>query len=104
MARRLAGFVIDCQDSKLAMARKFWSGALGLPVVGDAGADWSSLLRGASTTQQARPAPERLGLSFLKRRCRQFSQCRGKLFLGNASGHLAQHLVAQMQANGLHMP
>ena len=51
MARRLAGFMIDCQDSKLAMARKFWSGALGLPVVGDAGADRSSLLRGASTTQ-----------------------------------------------------
>jgi len=33
MARRLAGFMIDCQDSKLAMASKFWSGALGLPVV-----------------------------------------------------------------------
>ena len=63
MARRLAGFMIDCQDSKLAMARKFWGGALGLPVVGDAGADRSSLLRGASTTQQARLAPERLGLS-----------------------------------------
>ena len=33
MARRLAGFIIDCQDSKLAMASDFWSKALGLPVV-----------------------------------------------------------------------
>ncbi len=33
MSRRLAGFMIDCQDSRLAMARGFWSKALGLPVV-----------------------------------------------------------------------
>ena len=33
MARRLAGFMIDCQGSKLADARRFWSKALGLPVM-----------------------------------------------------------------------
>jgi len=33
MARRLAGFLIDCQDGTLESARAFWSGALGLPVV-----------------------------------------------------------------------
>jgi predicted enzyme related to lactoylglutathione lyase len=31
--RRLAGFLIDCEDGSLAQAREFWSGALGLPVV-----------------------------------------------------------------------
>ncbi|KFN42639.1 hypothetical protein N789_13440 [Arenimonas oryziterrae DSM 21050 = YC6267] len=39
--RRLAGFMIDCQGEDLAMARRFWSQALGLPIVdpdeGDAG-------------------------------------------------------------------
>ena len=33
MTRRLAGFMIDCQGDDLARYRKFWSGALGLPVV-----------------------------------------------------------------------
>ena len=33
MARRFAGFMIDCQDSKLAMACGFWGKALGLPVL-----------------------------------------------------------------------
>ena len=33
MARRLAGFMIDCQGKALARDRKFWSGALGLPVI-----------------------------------------------------------------------
>ena len=30
---RLAGFIIDCQGGPLANATRFWSGALGLPVV-----------------------------------------------------------------------
>lgn len=29
---RLAGFIIDCQDTALATAAQFWSAALGLPV------------------------------------------------------------------------
>ena len=33
MASRLAGFIIDCQGSSLAVAREFWSAALGLPIV-----------------------------------------------------------------------
>ena len=32
MSRRFAGFMIDCQDADLAVASRFWSGALGLPV------------------------------------------------------------------------
>lgn len=31
---RLAGFIIDCQTDDLSAASTFWSGALGLPVVG----------------------------------------------------------------------
>ncbi len=30
---RLAGFIIDCQDAQLEPAARFWSDALGLPVV-----------------------------------------------------------------------
>jgi predicted enzyme related to lactoylglutathione lyase len=30
---RLAGFIIDCQGGPLASAARFWSGALGLPIV-----------------------------------------------------------------------
>jgi catechol 2,3-dioxygenase-like lactoylglutathione lyase family enzyme len=30
---RLAGFIIDCQDAELEPAARFWSDALGLPVV-----------------------------------------------------------------------
>ena len=33
MTRRLAGFLIDCNEGSLAQARDFWSGALGLPIV-----------------------------------------------------------------------
>ena len=33
MARRLAGFMIDSRGSDLAAASRFWSGALGLPIV-----------------------------------------------------------------------
>lgn len=33
MARRLAGFMIDCCSRDLAACREFWSGALGLPVI-----------------------------------------------------------------------
>jgi predicted enzyme related to lactoylglutathione lyase len=33
MSRRLAGFMIDCRDADLAIARDFWSQALGLPVL-----------------------------------------------------------------------
>jgi predicted enzyme related to lactoylglutathione lyase len=33
MARRLAGFMIDCRSRDLAACRSFWSGALGLPIV-----------------------------------------------------------------------
>lgn len=32
MARRLAGFMIDCRHDDLATAANFWSGALGLPI------------------------------------------------------------------------
>jgi len=33
MARRLAGFMIDCRGDDLAGARNFWSRALGLPIL-----------------------------------------------------------------------
>jgi len=33
MAQRLAGFMIDCRDGDLAVARTFWSRALGLSVI-----------------------------------------------------------------------
>jgi predicted enzyme related to lactoylglutathione lyase len=33
MTRRLAGFMIDCNEGTLAQATAFWSGALGLPVL-----------------------------------------------------------------------
>jgi predicted enzyme related to lactoylglutathione lyase len=33
MGRRLAGFMIDCQDGELAAAASFWSQALGLAIV-----------------------------------------------------------------------
>ena len=33
MARRLVGFMIDCQDASLDTATRFWSSALGLPVL-----------------------------------------------------------------------
>jgi predicted enzyme related to lactoylglutathione lyase len=33
MARRLVGFMIDCQDAPLDAAARFWSGALGLPLL-----------------------------------------------------------------------
>jgi predicted enzyme related to lactoylglutathione lyase len=33
VTRRLAGFLIDCQQGSLESAREFWSGALGLPIV-----------------------------------------------------------------------
>jgi predicted enzyme related to lactoylglutathione lyase len=33
MTRRLAGFMIDCQQGTLAGASRFWSKALGLPVI-----------------------------------------------------------------------
>jgi len=32
MARRLVGFMIDCQRAEIGAAAKFWSGALGLPI------------------------------------------------------------------------
>ena len=32
MARRLVGFMIDCERADLGAATRFWSGALGLPV------------------------------------------------------------------------
>lgn len=32
MARRLVGFMIDCQDADIGVAAPFWSGALGLPI------------------------------------------------------------------------
>jgi hypothetical protein len=34
---RLAGFIVDCKDADPARAAEFWSGALGLPVLGDDG-------------------------------------------------------------------
>jgi predicted enzyme related to lactoylglutathione lyase len=47
MARRLAGFMIDCQGEDLATARSFWSGALGLPVLDpDEGGDGRYALLG----------------------------------------------------------
>jgi predicted enzyme related to lactoylglutathione lyase len=36
---RLAGFIIDCQTGDLESAAGFWSGALGLPLKGDASTD-----------------------------------------------------------------
>ena len=47
MARRLAGFMIDCHGDDLAAARTFWSGALGLPVLDpDEGGDGRYALLG----------------------------------------------------------
>lgn len=34
---RLAGFIIDCRDAKVADAARFWSEALGMPTVGEDG-------------------------------------------------------------------
>jgi len=34
---RLAGFIIDCRTDDLPAAATFWSGALGLPVLGEDG-------------------------------------------------------------------
>jgi predicted enzyme related to lactoylglutathione lyase len=49
MARRLAGFMIDCRDGTLAGARAFWSGALGLPVADpDEGGDGRYAVLGAA--------------------------------------------------------
>ena len=33
MARRLVGFMIDCQDATLDPPARFWRGALGLPLL-----------------------------------------------------------------------
>ncbi|MEY2855110.1 MAG: hypothetical protein RL030_2242 [Pseudomonadota bacterium] len=36
---RLAGFIIDCEGTDLEGAADFWSGALGLPAIGEADDD-----------------------------------------------------------------
>src|SRR5688572_19333334 len=52
MARRLAGFMIDCQGSTLPAARRFWSRALGLPVMdADEGGEGRYALLGAAAGQ-----------------------------------------------------
>jgi predicted enzyme related to lactoylglutathione lyase len=48
MARRLVGFMIDCERGEIGPAAKFWSGALGLPVEDpDEGGDGRYALLGA---------------------------------------------------------
>jgi len=48
MARRLVGFMIDCERGEIAAAAKFWSGALGLPIEDpDEGGDGRYALLGA---------------------------------------------------------
>jgi predicted enzyme related to lactoylglutathione lyase len=48
MARRLVGFMIDCERAPLGPASKFWSGALGLPIEDpDEGGDGRYALLGA---------------------------------------------------------
>ncbi len=44
---RLAGFIIDCRSDDLDAAAGFWSGALGLPVLGDDGPNYVRLDAGA---------------------------------------------------------
>jgi hypothetical protein len=40
---RLAGFIIDCRTDDVPAAGRFWSGALGLPVVGPDGSGYERL-------------------------------------------------------------
>jgi predicted enzyme related to lactoylglutathione lyase len=48
MARRLVGFMIDCERADIGPAAKFWSGALGLPIEDpDEGGDGRYALLGA---------------------------------------------------------
>jgi predicted enzyme related to lactoylglutathione lyase len=48
MARRLVGFMIDCERADIGPASKFWSGALGLPIEDpDEGGDGRYALLGA---------------------------------------------------------
>src|SRR4249919_3044752 len=48
MARRLVGFMIDCERAEIGPAAKFWSGALGLPIEDpDEGGDGRYALLGA---------------------------------------------------------
>jgi hypothetical protein len=52
MARRLAGFMIDCQGGTLPAASRFWSHALGLPVMdADEGGAGRYALLGAAAGQ-----------------------------------------------------
>jgi hypothetical protein len=44
---RLAGFIIDCQDTPPDEAAGFWSSALGMPSLGDDGAGYAKLEAGA---------------------------------------------------------
>ncbi len=40
---RLAGFIVDCETSDLPSAARFWSGALGLDVLGEDGPSYVRL-------------------------------------------------------------
>lgn len=44
---RLSGFIIDCRTDDLAGATTFWSGALGMPVLGEDGPSYMRLDAGA---------------------------------------------------------